>query len=37
MVLDRTVDVHIKHLREKMGKAGALIKNMRGIGYKLAM
>jgi DNA-binding response OmpR family regulator len=31
------VDVHIKHLREKMGKAGALIKNMRGIGYKLAM
>jgi two-component system phosphate regulon response regulator PhoB/two-component system alkaline phosphatase synthesis response regulator PhoP len=36
MVLDRTVDVHIKHLREKMGKAGALIKNMRGIGYKLA-
>ncbi len=37
MVLDRTVDVHIKHLREKMGKAGSLIKNMRGIGYKLAM
>ncbi len=36
MVLDRTVDVHIKHLREKMGKAGALIKNMRGVGYKLA-
>jgi two-component system phosphate regulon response regulator PhoB/two-component system alkaline phosphatase synthesis response regulator PhoP len=36
MVLDRTIDVHIKHLREKMGKAGALIKNMRGIGYKLA-
>jgi len=35
MVLDRTIDVHIKHLREKMGKAGGLIKNMRGIGYKL--
>ena len=35
MVLDRTVDVHIKHLREKMGKAGGLIKNLRGIGYKL--
>lgn len=35
MVLDRTVDVHIKHLREKMGKASGLIKNMRGIGYKL--
>lgn len=35
MVLDRTIDVHIKHLREKMGKAAGLIKNMRGIGYKL--
>jgi two-component system phosphate regulon response regulator PhoB/two-component system alkaline phosphatase synthesis response regulator PhoP len=34
MVLDRTVDVHIKHLREKMGKASGLIKNMRGVGYK---
>ena len=34
-VLDRTVDVHIKHLREKLGKAGALIKNVRGVGYKL--
>jgi two-component system phosphate regulon response regulator PhoB/two-component system alkaline phosphatase synthesis response regulator PhoP len=35
MVLDRTIDVHIKHLREKMGRAGAMIKNMRGVGYKL--
>jgi two-component system phosphate regulon response regulator PhoB/two-component system alkaline phosphatase synthesis response regulator PhoP len=35
MVIDRTIDVHIKHLREKMGTAGTLIKNMRGIGYKL--
>ncbi len=35
MVLDRTVDVHIKHLREKLGKASALIKNVRGVGYKL--
>ncbi len=35
MVLDRTVDVHIKHLREKIGKAGSLIKNIRGVGYKL--
>jgi plasmid stabilization system protein ParE/DNA-binding CsgD family transcriptional regulator len=33
-VSDRTVDVHIRHLREKMGKAGILVKNMRGIGYK---
>jgi DNA-binding response OmpR family regulator len=35
MVLDRTVDVHIKHLREKLGKAGNLVKNIRGVGYKL--
>jgi two-component system phosphate regulon response regulator PhoB/two-component system alkaline phosphatase synthesis response regulator PhoP len=35
MVLDRTVDVHIKHLREKLGTAAKLIKNMRGVGYKL--
>jgi len=34
-VLDRTVDVHIKHLREKLGDCGALIKSVRGIGYKL--
>ena len=34
-VLDRTVDVHIKHLREKLGKAASLIKNIRGVGYKL--
>jgi two-component system phosphate regulon response regulator PhoB/two-component system alkaline phosphatase synthesis response regulator PhoP len=35
MVLDRTVDVHIKHLREKLGKAAVFIKNIRGVGYKL--
>ncbi len=34
-VLDRTVDVHIKHLREKLGKQASLIKNIRGVGYKL--
>lgn len=33
-VLDRTVDVHIRHLRDKLGKAGGLIKNIRGVGYK---
>jgi two-component system phosphate regulon response regulator PhoB/two-component system alkaline phosphatase synthesis response regulator PhoP len=35
MVLDRTVDVHIKHLREKLGKASIFIKSIRGVGYKL--
>lgn len=34
-VLDRTVDVHIKNLREKLGDAGKFIKNIRGVGYKL--
>ena len=34
-VLDRTIDVHIRNLREKLGKAGRFIKNIRGIGYKL--
>jgi DNA-binding response OmpR family regulator len=34
-VLDRTVDVHIKNLREKLGPAGSFIKNVRGVGYKI--
>lgn len=35
IVIDRTVDVHINHLRKKLGEAGKLIKNVRGIGYKI--
>lgn len=35
IVVDHTVDVHIKHLREKLGKYASLIKNVRGVGYKL--
>ncbi len=34
-VLDRTVDVHIRNLREKLGEAASFIKSVRGIGYKL--
>lgn len=34
MVHDRTIDVHIMHLREKMGKAAPLVKSLRGFGYK---
>lgn len=34
-VIDRTVDVHIRNLREKLGGAASLIKNIRGVGYKL--
>jgi DNA-binding response OmpR family regulator len=37
IVLDRTVDVHIKHIREKLGSYGQIIKNVRGVGYKLEL
>lgn len=32
-VFDRTVDVHVKNLRLKMGNEGKLIKTYRGVGY----
>jgi two-component system phosphate regulon response regulator PhoB/two-component system alkaline phosphatase synthesis response regulator PhoP len=35
VVIDRTIDVHIKHLRAKLGKAAKFIKNVRGLGYKV--
>ena len=31
----RTVDVHIKTLRHKLGVAGKLIETIRGVGYKI--
>jgi two-component system phosphate regulon response regulator PhoB len=31
----RTVDTHIKRLRQKLGKAGDMIETIRGIGYKI--
>jgi two-component system phosphate regulon response regulator PhoB/two-component system alkaline phosphatase synthesis response regulator PhoP len=34
-VVDRTIDVHIRNLREKLGIAASLIKNIRGVGYKI--
>ncbi len=34
-VLDRTIDVHIKKLREKLGPASSFIKSVRGVGYKI--
>jgi len=33
-VTTRTVDTHIKRLREKLGPAGDQIKTIRGVGYK---
>ena len=32
----RTVDVHIRTLRQKLGIAGELIETVRGIGYKIS-
>ena len=32
----RTVDVHIRTLRQKLGAGGALIETVRGVGYRLA-
>lgn len=34
IVLDRTIDVHIKSLRKKLGDAGARIETVRGVGYR---
>jgi two-component system phosphate regulon response regulator PhoB len=34
-VTDRSVDVHIVSLRKKLGRYGALIKTIRGVGYKM--
>lgn len=34
-VIDRTVDVHIRHLRAKLGDRADLIQSIRGVGYKL--
>ena len=31
----RTVDVHIRTLRQKLGKAGQFIETVRGMGYKI--
>jgi len=31
----RTVDVHVRTLRQKLGEAGAYIQTVRGIGYKI--
>ena len=30
----RTIDTHVKRLREKLGKSGSLIETIRGLGYK---
>ena len=32
----RTVDVHIRHLRQKLGDDGAMIETLRGVGYRMS-
>jgi two-component system phosphate regulon response regulator PhoB len=35
VVLDRTIDVHIRSLRKKLGDYAQLIETVRGVGYRL--
>lgn len=32
---ERTVDVHVKRLREALGDAGAMVETVRGVGYRI--
>lgn len=34
MVMERTIDVHIRSLRRKMGKRADLVETVRGVGYR---
>ncbi len=33
---DRAIDVHMRHLREKLGECSRFIKTIRGVGYKFS-
>jgi two-component system phosphate regulon response regulator PhoB len=35
-VTQRTVDTHVKRLREKLGEAGRYVETVRGVGYRFA-
>ncbi len=35
-ITTRTVDTHVKRLREKLGEAGVYIETVRGVGYRFA-
>jgi len=34
LVLERTIDVHVKSLRQKLGNKAALVETVRGVGYR---
>ena len=35
-ITTRTVDTHVKRLREKLGESGDYIETVRGVGYRFA-
>jgi two-component system phosphate regulon response regulator PhoB len=36
IVTTRTIDTHMKRLREKLGSASEFIETIRGVGYRFA-
>ncbi|PKN72035.1 MAG: two-component system response regulator [Candidatus Cloacimonetes bacterium HGW-Cloacimonetes-3] len=37
VVIERTIDVHIRNLREKLGEFAIMIQNIRGVGYRFSV
>jgi two-component system phosphate regulon response regulator PhoB/two-component system alkaline phosphatase synthesis response regulator PhoP len=37
VVIERTVDVHIRNLRDKLGVYSFMIRNIRGVGYQFSL
>ncbi|MBM4169047.1 MAG: response regulator transcription factor [Ignavibacteria bacterium] len=35
VVVDRTVDVHVRKIREKLGRHASMIETVKGVGYRL--
>ena len=33
-VVERTIDVHIRKIREKLGNSSSLIETVKGVGYR---
>jgi two-component system alkaline phosphatase synthesis response regulator PhoP len=36
VVTDRTIDVHVRNLRSKLGEHGRLVETVRGVGYRFS-
>lgn len=37
LIEERTVDVHVKRLREALGEAAAMVQTVRGVGYRMSL